>query len=111
MPRNLTRCLTAILLLTGVAGAAHAINSAPGDDAFVYRLTLFLHQVLFVFWLGPDIGVYMWSTKVTNAELSPAQRVAAGRMMQAIEIIPRACMSLMLTVGGLLTEMMGIQHP
>jgi hypothetical protein len=53
----------------------------------------------------------MWSTKVTNVELSPAQRVSAGRMMQAIELIPRACMSLMLTVGGLLTEMMGIQHP
>jgi hypothetical protein len=111
MPRNITRCLTAFLLLLSAAGTAYAMDSAAGDDSFVYRLTLFLHQVLFVFWLGPDIGVYMWSTKVTNAELSPAQRIAAGRMMQMIELIPRVCMSLMLTVGGILTEMMGIEHP
>jgi hypothetical protein len=111
MTRNPIRCLTAFILLMGIAGAAHAVNSAAGDDAFIYRLTLFLHQLLFVFWLGPDIGVYMWSTKATNTELSPAQRISAGRMMQVIELIPRACMSLMLTVGGILTEMMGIQHP
>jgi len=111
MSRNMTRCLTTFLLLLSVAGTAHAMDSAAGDDSFVYRLTLFLHQVLFVFWLGPDIGVYMWSTKVTNAELSPAQRISAGRMMQMIELIPRLCMSLMLTVGGILTEMMGIEHP
>jgi putative copper export protein len=111
MARNITRYLTIFVLLLSVAGTAHALNSAAGDDTFIYRLTLFLHQVLFVFWLGPDIGVYMWSTKAVNAELSPAQRISAGRMMQMIELIPRACMSLMLTVGGILTEMMGIEHP
>jgi len=111
MPRYMTRCVMTFALLMSFAGAALALDSGGGDGTLVYRLTLFLHQLLFVFWLGPDIGVYMWSTKVTNAELSPAQRVSAGHMMQLIELIPRACMSLMLTVGGLLTELMGIQHP
>ena len=111
MIRTSTRWLTAVVLLLGLVGVAQAMDSGAGDDTFVYRLTLFLHQVLFVFWLGPDIGVYMWSTKATNTELSTAQRVSAGKMMQAIELIPQACMSLMLTVGGILTEMMGIQHP
>jgi len=100
-----TTLLGALLLASGTAFAA------TGSDEFSYTLVLFLHQVLFVFWLGPDIGVYMWSTKATNPEVTPAQRVAAGRMMRSIEIIPRACMSLMLTVGGVLTEMMGLTHP
>jgi len=111
MSWNSTRCFTALALLIGAVGTAQALDSGVADDTFAYRLTLFLHQILFVFWLGPDIGVYMWSTKATNTELSPAQRISAGRMMQAIELLPRACMSLMLTVGGILTEMMGIQHP
>jgi hypothetical protein len=100
-----TTLMGALLLASGTAFAA------TGSDEFSYTLVLFLHQVLFVFWLGPDIGVYMWSTKATNPEVTPAQRVAAGRMMRSIEIIPRACMSLMLTVGGVLTEMMGLEHP
>ena len=111
MTRNSIRWFTALVFIVGAVGTAQALDSGAADDTLVYRLTLFLHQVLFVFWLGPDIGVYMWSTKATNTELSPAQRISAGRMMQAIELIPRACMSLMLTIGGILTEMMGIQHP
>jgi hypothetical protein len=99
--------ITAALLI--LSSAAFAATGAR--DVFTYNLVLFMHQLLFVFWLGPDIGVYMWSTKATNPELSPAQRVSAGRIMRSIEIIPQVCMSLMLTVGGILTELMGIEHP
>jgi hypothetical protein len=106
----MARLTTALLLLLAGTGTVFASGGGGQDDS-VYRMVLFLHQVLFVFWLGPDIGVYMWSTKATNPELTPAQRVAAGRMMRAIDIIPKACMSLMLTIGGILTEMMGIEHP
>ena len=94
-------------LLAGIAAA----STGEPSDSLALTLTLFLHQVLFVFWLGPDIGVYMWGTKLANSELSQAQRAAAGRIMRSIEIIPRACMSLMLTVGGVLSELMGITHP
>ena len=31
-----------------------------------YEVVLFLHQLLFVYWLGPDIGVYIWSRKAAN---------------------------------------------
>lgn len=80
-------------------------------ETFTYKFVLFLHQALFVFWLGPDIGVYLWSRKLGNTEITPAQRVAAGRIMPVIGIISLACMSLMLTVGGVLTEIRGIEHP
>ncbi len=91
--------------------AAMASDAGAADEGLAYTLVLFMHQILFVFWLGPDIGVYMWSTKVTNTALSPAQRVAAGRIMEVIELLPRVCMSLMLTVGGILSELKGIDHP
>lgn len=107
MRRN--HLLAGLLLL--LASAAAFASGVGGEETATYRIVLFLHQVLFVFWLGPDIGVLMWSTKVTNPELTPAQRVSAGRMMGTIELIPKACMSLMLTVGGTLTELMGIEHP
>ena len=93
-----------LLLVSGTALAAAT------DYGFNYTLTLFLHQALFVFWLGPDIGVYMWSTKLVNTEVTPAQRVAAARIMPVISVISLACMSLMLTVGGILTEIRGIEH-
>jgi len=52
----------------------------------------------------------MWSTKLANTEVTPAQRLAAARIMPVIEVISKACMSLMLTVGGILTELRGIDH-
>ena len=76
-----------------------------------FEVLLVVHQLLFVFWLGPDIGVYAWGRKVINTELTPDQRIAAGNVMHTIDIMPRVCMSLMLTVGGILTEVVGIEHP
>jgi hypothetical protein len=110
MRPGFTQYTGVIALFVMLLAPAHAATGSD-PDAFGYRFVLFIHQLLFVFWLGPDIGVYMWGTKLGNPELSPGQRVAAGRMMRMIELIPRACMSLMLTIGGILTEMKGIEHP
>jgi hypothetical protein len=76
-----------------------------------YEVLMVVHQLLFVFWLGPDIGVYAWGRKVINPELTPDQRLAAGSVMHTIDIMPRVCLSLMLTVGGILTEAVGLEHP
>ena len=35
----------------------------------------------------------------------------AGKIMINLDLIPRLCLSLMLTVGGILTEYYGIDHP
>jgi hypothetical protein len=108
MARTTSRLFLLALLLLG---STAVFAATAGDESMTYRIILFVHQLLLVLWLGPDIGVYMWSTKLTNPECTPAQRVAAARMMTTIDIIPKACMSLMLTVGGTLTELMGIEHP
>jgi hypothetical protein len=104
------RRVVSVWLLLGAGIALAAGNGAAGESDG-YRMLLFLHQVLFVFWLGPDIGIYMWGTKAGNPELSVAQRVAAARIMRVIDVLPKVCMSLMLTIGGVLTELKGIPHP
>lgn len=81
------------------------------DGVTGYELLQFLHVFLFVFWLGPDVAVYVWSRKTVEAGASPEQRIVAGQMMTLVDFIPRAAISLMLTVGGLLSEYVGLEHP
>lgn len=81
------------------------------DGVTSYELLQFLHVFLFVFWLGPDVAVYVWSRKAVETAASPEQRVVAGQMMNRVEFIPRAAISLMLTVGGLLSGYVGLDHP
>ena len=81
------------------------------DGVTSYELLQFLHVFLFVFWLGPDVAVYVWSRKTVEAGASAEQRIVAGQMMTLVDFIPRAAISLMLTVGGLLSEYVGLEHP
>ncbi len=81
------------------------------DGVTSYELLQFLHVFLFVFWLGPDVAVYAWSRKTVEAGASAEQRVVAGQMMTLVDFIPRAAISLMLTVGGLLSGYVGLEHP
>lgn len=99
--------------LSSVATAATPETPFPGtgDGATPYEWLQFLHIFLFVFWLGPDVAVYAWSRRITDTSASPEQRIVAGQMMGLVEMIPRAAMSLMLTVGGLLSEYVGLEHP
>ena len=96
------------------AGQLLAVGLPSSETDFQisgYEVLLVAHQLLFVFWLGPDIGVYAWSRKVINTGLTADQRLVAGNIMHTIDIMPRVCLSLMLTVGGILTEAVGVTHP
>jgi len=114
MGRSLRTPITvAVLLLPAAAGAA-GLASGLGDadpGLSLRELLVFLHVALFVLWLGPDFGVFLWSSKVANPALSVGQRLAAAQIMGRIDLIPRVAMSLMLTVGGVLSEYVGIEHP
>jgi hypothetical protein len=93
-------------------GYAQALTLSTESDYVVtgYEVALVLHELLLVFWLGPDIGIFVWSTKVANTQLADQIRVTAAGMMHTIDIFPRVCVSLMLTVGGILTEVVGLEH-
>ena len=110
LPRLLLAA-AALLPAVALAGAAPQGLGDPDPGLSLHELLVFLHLALFVLWLGPDFGVFLWSGKVADPALSVAQRLAAARIMGRIDLIPRVAMSLMLTVGGLLSEYAGIEHP
>ena len=106
--------LILVLLSTAVLfGQSLAGSPVAGDtgEAFSHTFVLFLHQLLVVYWIGPDIAVFIWSRSAVNPQLGPEQRVTAARMMTVIDVVPRVCVALFLTVAGLLSDTYGISHP
>ncbi len=81
------------------------------EGSFGHNLTVLIHVLLFVYWLGGDLGVFYSSRFVVRPDLKPESRVIAAKIMLDLDLIPRICMTLMITVGGLLTEYIGITHP
>ncbi|MEV0590704.1 hypothetical protein [Nonomuraea cavernae] len=58
-----------------------------------------LHLVLFVFWLGGDLGVYYSSRFVLRPELTPQARAAALGVMSGLDLGPKICLVLFLPSG------------
>ena len=79
----------------------------------LYDWLVIFHLLLFVYWLGGDMGVFYSSGMAIDPELTNAQRVTASKIMIDLDFVPRICMTLMLTVGGLLAWLgdFGIEHP
>jgi hypothetical protein len=102
--------LMMVVLPIGLVLAAGVVEGA-NDGLTAHELLLFIHQLLFVYWLGPDMGVYYLSGRMTDPALTVGQRLAAAQTMGQIDLVPRICMSLMLTVGGILSEFVGVPHP
>ena len=73
-----------------------------------YNLILLLHLLLFVYWLGADIGVYYGSRYVADASLSRETRATALKIMLWIDQIPRVCLVLILPVGYTLGFQLGL---
>ena len=77
----------------------------------MHDFLLVLHLLLFCYWLGGDIGVFYASGLAADPELGLEGRMTAARIMLTLDIVPRLCGAVMLTVGGLLSEYAGITHP
>ena len=73
-----------------------------------YFLVKLAHILLFVYWLGGDIGVFHSSSYVRNAALTRAARGSAVKIRLWVDMIPRYCLVLMLPVGYTLAMELGI---
>lgn len=73
------------------------------------ELTLFtlLHLLIFVYWLGGDIGVFYASTLLTDEKRAPAGRLAAGKIVADVDLAPRFCLLLALPTGLALAAVRG----
>ncbi len=76
-----------------------------------HDIVLIVHLLLFCYWLGGDIGVFYSSGMVIDPKLSNSARMTAAKIMINLDLVPRICMSLMLTVGGILVHYEGWEHP
>lgn len=80
------------------------------DESLAYLLAKFAHILLFVYWLGGDVGVFYSSGFVIDPKLSRDARLTAFRIFSELDMLPRYCLALMLTVGGLLAHYGGVPH-
>ncbi|TDC77808.1 hypothetical protein [Actinomadura sp. 7K507] len=60
---------------------------------------ILLHVVLFVFWVGGDLGVFYSSRYVLRPDLTPAARSAALQIMSGLDLGPKICLVLFLPSG------------
>lgn len=58
-----------------------------------------LHLVLFVFWLGGDLGVFYSSRHVLDPAATPQARATALRIMSGLDLGPKVCLVLFLPSG------------
>ncbi len=64
-----------------------------------YSAALILHILLFVYWLGGDLGVYYSSRYILKPELAPESRTVAAKIMHGVDLAPRICLILFLPSG------------
>ncbi len=81
------------------------------EIGLLHGLVKYVHVLLFVYWLGGDAGVFYSSKFVTNPNLSRDARLTAFKIFVNLDMLPRYCLALMLTVGGILAEFIGYEHP
>jgi hypothetical protein len=77
-----------------------------------YTLVLYLHVLLFVYWLGGDLGVFALALTLKNKNYSVEQRMVHMRLSLTIDMIPRVCMATIAPVGlWLASELELVSYP
>jgi hypothetical protein len=74
-----------------VAEGVHGFNG--------HSLAVFLHVVLFAYWLGGDVGVYYASRYILKSDLGPEARAVSTKIMHGVDIAPRISLVLFLPSG------------
>lgn len=73
-----------------------------------YAWWQYAHVVLFVYWLGADLGVFLASRYVARAELPLDERLRFLRLTLQIDLGPRTALILMIPVGVMLASGLGV---
>ncbi|MGI9342617.1 MAG: hypothetical protein ACR2QV_07185 [Gammaproteobacteria bacterium] len=64
-----------------------------------YTLLLYLHLLLFVYWLGADVGVFALALAIKRPDRTPEQRELLMRLSLTIDMVPRVAMIAVSPVG------------
>ncbi len=77
----------------------------------IHEFWVFVHILLFVYWLGADLGVFVLARRAKDPSLAFSQRSLLLEMAMKIDFTPRIAFVLMLPVGVQLAWNMGLLHP
>ncbi|MEM1232086.1 MAG: hypothetical protein AAGI15_16220 [Pseudomonadota bacterium] len=70
-------------------------------------IATFAHLLVFVYWLGGDLGVFYLSRTVTNPQASVADRQLAVKLLLNLDMAPRIALILTFPTGALLAALSG----
>ncbi len=73
-----------------------------------YVLWKYAHILMFVFWVGTDMGVYLAARRSTDSSLSFVTRVTLLHMALRIELLPRTMWKAALPFGVMLSRDLGL---
>jgi hypothetical protein len=73
-----------------------------------YQIWLYAHVLMFVYWLGVDLGVFTLALALKNPAYTVDQRALLMRMSLFIDLTPRAAMALVAPIGLVLAESQGL---
>ena len=73
-----------------------------------YSLWQYFHIILFVYWLGADLGVFLASRYVARADLATAERLRFLELLLKADMGPRTALILMVPVGFTLATQLGL---
>lgn len=66
----------------------------------VYENIVFIHLLLFVFWLGGDIGVFILGQQSRRSDVySLSERMTLLKVLTMVDMAPRTCIALMVPVS------------
>ena len=72
-----------------------------------HTVLLFVHVLLFVFWLGTDVGVFLAAKISENGKLSTETRSTVLQLGMVLDRLPRSALTLILPTGMQLAINMG----
>lgn len=75
-----------------------------------YELWKYLHVLMFVFWVGTDMGVMLSARKSTDSRLTLEARLTLLKMALVIELLPRTMWAMALPFGVMLSRELGLLH-
>ncbi len=64
-----------------------------------YLVWGYVHILLFVFWLGADVGVFLSAVRAKDSSMSFETRLALMKLGMTVDLFPRTCFALIIPVG------------
>lgn len=87
---------------TGAAACRYGRITRLGEatmDIDIQNVLIFVHVLLFGYWLGSDLGVFFCDSQLTREDLSLDERLRVRKIRRKVDMAPRTCVAVILPIG------------